>query len=83
MPTSTNDLVELLRVLREHGVTKYTTPELSLELGSATFAASPAPALTEVNTDLNDVEKALTGLAATRAIDALPPHYRELMLGHK
>lgn len=68
-------LVELLRTLREHGVTKYSTPELTLELGSATFAPVAAPEQpTEFS--LDDVERELS---RTRALDSLPAQYRDLL----
>lgn len=74
----TTDLVELLRVLREHGVTRYETPELKLELGAATFAPTAGPPI-EHEVGLNDVERELKNLAANRAFDSLPPQYRALL----
>lgn len=76
---SNNELVELLRILREHGVTKYVTPEVTLELGAATFAPTAGNAIPDPT--LSDIERQLQDMAATRAIDSLPPQYRSLLRG--
>ena len=70
--TTTNELKQLLMLLRDQGVTEYNTPKLSLKLSPMNAEPTPESA-PKPNADVPE--------DVVRALSKLPAQYSKVMVG--